>query len=94
MTPKGRSRTYLDPQGATRAFGCVLIARQPGRSATMTNEQATNWLIALMTGSCHPLEAGSELREDGCGGLVVTLPEETSTGEVRFVEFRVNISRI
>ena len=60
----------------------------------MTNEQATNWLIALMTGSCQPLEAGSELREDGRGGLVVTLPEETATGEVRFVEFRVNISRI
>ena len=61
--------------------------------ATRDNTQATNWLLALVTGGCHPLEPGVEVREDG-ENLVVTLPEETSTGEVRFAEYRVSISRI
>lgn len=58
----------------------------------MTNTQATNYLIAQLTGDCEPLEAGTEVRESG-DDLIVTLPEEDEKGNVTMAEFVVTIKR-
>lgn len=59
----------------------------------LTSTQATNVLIAHLTGHCEPLEEGTELRSEGDTTIIVTLPEELPGGEVRNAEFEVTVRR-